>query len=247
MRILVTNDDGIYAPGIRTLAEALREMGHEVVVAAPRENWSGRSQTISDGPVTAAPASWPLKGPAWALDGSPADVVRIAEVLMGDAPDVVVAGVNAGPNLGADVWRSATVGAAREAVLHGWPGLAVSAVDSVEPRVLTRWLPWLLDVAAAYRDAVVNVNWPPLPPPRAVIVPPAWRALKDRPEVLSRTPAGVLRVRTARHVEPPDALTDVTAVLHGLLAVSIVPALALEQTMPVPTGVSDDVAAFTEG
>jgi 5'/3'-nucleotidase SurE len=240
VRILVTNDDGIYAPGIRTLAEALREMGHEVVVAAPRENWSGRSQAITDGALMAEPVSWPLAGPAWAVDGSPADAVRVAEVLVGYAPDMVVAGINAGPNLGPDVWRSGTVGAAREAVLHGWPALALSSVNGLELDTLRRWLPWLLDVAAAYPYAVVNVNWPPGPPARAVIVPPAWRALKDRPEVMARTAGGSVTVRLVRRVEPPDTLTDVTAVFRGLLAVSILPAVAMEERVLMPAAESRD-------
>src|SRR5688572_17400184 len=122
MKFLVTNDDGIDAPGLKALAEAAAQLG-EAVVVAPTETLSGCSHRVTTSqPIRVIPR--PLS--AYAVEGTPADCVRVALHLV--APDVawVLSGINAGGNLGADVWHSGTVAAVREAVLHGFPGIAVS-------------------------------------------------------------------------------------------------------------------------
>ncbi len=121
-RLLLTNDDGIAAPGLRALHEAALRLGEPVVVA-PAEHLSGCSHRVT----TSAPLIVRTQGTArHALTGTPADCVRVG--LLRIAPDAawVLAGINAGGNLGADVWHSGTVAAVREAVLHGWPGIALS-------------------------------------------------------------------------------------------------------------------------
>jgi 5'-nucleotidase len=122
MKFLVSNDDGIDAPGLAALVRAARTLGDPVVVApaAPqsgvshRVTWEGalRIETRGD--------------KRFALHGTPADCARIG--LLRIAPDArwVLSGINHGGNLGADVHYSGTVAAVREAVLHGWPGIAVS-------------------------------------------------------------------------------------------------------------------------
>ena len=121
MKLLLTNDDGIDAPGLQALLAAARRLGEPVVVA-PHEHLSGCSHRVTTGGpfrVHARPAGY-------AVEGTPADCVRVA--LHDVAPDAkfVLSGINEGGNLGADVYHSGTVAAVREAVLHGWPGVALS-------------------------------------------------------------------------------------------------------------------------
>lgn len=122
MKLLLTNDDGIDAPGIQALLEAASQVGQPVVVA-PIEAHSGCSHRVTtDGPIRVSE-----RGPGrYAVAGTPADCVRVALHRFAPDTDWVLAGVNAGGNLGADVHHSGTVAAVREAVLHGKPGIAVS-------------------------------------------------------------------------------------------------------------------------
>lgn len=128
MRILLTNDDGIFAPGIRALLVALQGAG-EIFVAAPSLEQSATSQAITVHQPIRVDA-YPLDGQAaagWSIGGTPADCVKLAlEALMEVKPDAVVSGMNAGMNLGNDVLYSGTVGAAIEGALHGIPSIAVS-------------------------------------------------------------------------------------------------------------------------
>ena len=121
MRLLLTNDDGIDAPGLAALLAAAQPLGEPVVVA-PVGAHSGCSHRVTtDGPIRVH------RHPSgFAVEGTPADCVRVAlHDLVSDAA-WVLAGINAGGNLGADVYHSGTVAAAREAVLHGVPGIALS-------------------------------------------------------------------------------------------------------------------------
>src|SRR5262245_8746938 len=122
MRLLLTNDDGIDAPGLEALYAATSRDGNPAVVA-PVEAHSGCSHRVTtDGPIRIG-----ARGPGrYAVDGTPADCVRVGLARL--VPDAawVLAGINAGGNLGADVYHSGTVAAVREAVLHGWPGIAFS-------------------------------------------------------------------------------------------------------------------------
>ncbi|HHT72559.1 MAG TPA: 5'/3'-nucleotidase SurE [Firmicutes bacterium] len=130
MRILVTNDDGIFAPGIRALAQALAPFG-EVTVIAPSREQSGMSHAITvDRPlrmdkIDAIPG---FENRCFMVDGTPADCVKMAVHGLGLRPDMVVSGINIGENLGTDVLYSGTVSAAIEGVLLGIPAVAVSQV-----------------------------------------------------------------------------------------------------------------------
>jgi 5'-nucleotidase len=122
MKFLLTNDDGYDAPGLEVLAEVLREFG-EVVVVAPHVHVSGCSHqaTTHRGLELAAVR------PDWfKLDGSPVDCTRIGLVHLVPDADWVISGINAGGNLGADVYLSGTVAAAREACFLGKPAIAIS-------------------------------------------------------------------------------------------------------------------------
>ena len=125
MRILLSNDDGIYAPGLRVMAEALQALG-ELTVVAPDRNRSAASNSLTlSRPlrVTEHQANW------FAVDGTPSDCVHLAVTgLLDEKPDVVVSGINAGANLGDDTLYSGTVAAATEGRFMGMPAIAVSNI-----------------------------------------------------------------------------------------------------------------------
>ncbi|MGA7826790.1 MAG: 5'/3'-nucleotidase SurE [Geobacteraceae bacterium] len=125
MKILVTNDDGIHAPGIQSLAEALRKVGEVAVVAPDRERSAvGHALTLHN-PLRAVQ----LGPDIFAVDGTPTDCVNLGiHNLLSFKPDIVVSGINRGANLGDDVTYSGTVAAAMEATLMGIPAFAVSLV-----------------------------------------------------------------------------------------------------------------------
>ena len=128
MRILIVNDDGIKAPGIRKLAELSLQLG-EVWVVAPKSQCSAMSQRITlfeDIEVT--PEQYSVEGVrAYSVGGTPADCVKVAlEYLMPEKPDVVFSGINSGYNTGIDILYSGTVGAAMEALANGIRSFAFS-------------------------------------------------------------------------------------------------------------------------
>lgn len=132
MKVLVTNDDGIEAIGLRSLVDELAARGHMVYVAAPARNMSGTGKAVSF-PARMKRTTYPGAAGAWSIDSTPATTVLVALLyLLGEEPDLVVSGVNKGPNMGLDdILTSGTVGAALEAAIHGIPSVAVSlATDS---------------------------------------------------------------------------------------------------------------------
>src|SRR5476649_256709 len=124
MRILLSNDDGIHAPGIQLLAVAMRQFA-DVQVVAPDRNRSGASNSLTlDAPLRTLKHS---NGDIAVQSGTPTDCVYLGvNALMRPGPDIVVSGINAGPNLGDDVIYSGTVAAAMEGRHLGLPALAVS-------------------------------------------------------------------------------------------------------------------------
>ena len=131
MRVLVSNDDGVDAPGIQALAKGLREAGHEVLVVAPDRDRSGASNSLTlDAPIRVLR----LDAWTWKVYGTPTDCVHVAITgmldAMGLAPDIVVSGINNTANLGDDVIYSGTVAAAMEGRFLGLPAVAVSLVTA---------------------------------------------------------------------------------------------------------------------
>jgi 5'-nucleotidase len=127
MDILVTNDDGIWAPGIQTLARKMTEVG-DVVLVAPLEEKSaiGHGITIRE-PIRVKQVKLDHMGQSWGVNGTPADCVKLGLTeIVGKECDLVISGINNGPNLGTDVLYSGTVSAAIEGVILGVPSLAVS-------------------------------------------------------------------------------------------------------------------------
>ncbi|MCU0570223.1 MAG: 5'/3'-nucleotidase SurE [Oculatellaceae cyanobacterium Prado106] len=130
MNLLISNDDGIFALGIRTLADTLAEAGHQVTVVCPDRERSatGHGLTLHD-PIRAEKVESVFHPTirAWACSGTPADCVKLAlGALLDEMPDMVLSGINHGANLGTDVLYSGTVSAAMEGVIEGIPSIALS-------------------------------------------------------------------------------------------------------------------------
>jgi 5'-nucleotidase len=173
MHILVTNDDGVNAPGLLALTQQMRRLG-EVSVLAPDRNWSasGHVKTLHR-PLRVEETQMDDGTPVLASDGAPSDCVALALLgLLPDPIDLVVSGINPNANLGYDVTYSGTVTAAMEAVIWGVPGIAVS-VDAPEyhqeqidyepaSRVVYQIVSTLLR-AGLPKDILLNVNVPYLP------------------------------------------------------------------------------------
>ncbi|MFD9104180.1 5'/3'-nucleotidase SurE [Streptomyces virginiae] len=125
LRILLTNDDGYDAPGIRKAFERLTAAGHDVTIVAPLTNQSGTGTRMSNAPTVTVKHPEPK---IWAVDGTPGDSVAfgLAEVFAGKAPDLVVSGTNFGPNVSGLATHSGTVGGAVAALEHGVPAIALS-------------------------------------------------------------------------------------------------------------------------
>ncbi len=138
MRILLTNDDGYDAPGLSALWDAVNLWEDvEVMVSAPAAAQSGKGQTIS-GSMRCRRIEYGKMGRIVVVEGTPADCVRAALALPGlSRPDWVISGINRGGNLGVDVYYSGTVGAAREAAIHGIPAIAFSQI--VKPKWPDDW------------------------------------------------------------------------------------------------------------
>lgn len=167
MRVLVSNDDGVDAPGIGVLAERLRAIG-EVTVVAPDRDRSGASNSLTlDQPIRVAR----LDVDRYRVAGTPTDCVHLAlSGLLEHEPDIVVSGINNAANLGDDVIYSGTVSAAMEGRFLGLPAIAVSLVtvdhegvhyDSAANAVLALINKLLRDPLPA--DTILNVNVPDLP------------------------------------------------------------------------------------
>lgn len=133
MTILISNDDGIFAPGIAALVQAFARAGHEVYVAAPDAQRSAASHSMTlSRPLQAKEVSLPGAVRAWAVSGTPVDCVKLALARLCPQVQAVISGVNHGYNAGSDVLYSGTVAAAMEGALAGLPAMAVSLAYSRE-------------------------------------------------------------------------------------------------------------------
>jgi 5'-nucleotidase len=136
VRILISNDDGVFAPGLGTLARALAATAeHEVYVVAPdrQRSATGHSVTLHKPlRVEAVDLEGGIKA-AWSTTGTPSDCVKLAvKQLLPQPPDLIISGINSGPNLGSDVLYSGTVAAAMEGAFSGFPSIAVSAQKNAQ-------------------------------------------------------------------------------------------------------------------
>ncbi|MBQ4668082.1 5'/3'-nucleotidase SurE [Aeromonas hydrophila] len=164
MRILVSNDDGVHAEGIRALSEALAACG-EVIVVAPDRNRSGASHSLTlEVPLRVTRIA---ETGYHAVKGTPTDCVHLAvNELVRPEPDMVVAGINHGANLGDDVIYSGTVAAATEGRHLGFPSLAISLVGKTHFATAAHYAAQLVKGMMVHplpADQILNVNVPDLP------------------------------------------------------------------------------------
>jgi 5'-nucleotidase len=135
LRLLLSNDDGVFAPGLFALKVALEAAGHHVTICAPdrQRSASGHSITLHK-PLRVKQVPLSDGSLAWAASGTPADCVALGllDILGNENVDLVISGINHGPNLGWDVTYSGTVSAAMEAVISGIPAIAVSVTSYEE-------------------------------------------------------------------------------------------------------------------
>ena len=170
MHFLITNDDGIGAPGLKALGEAVLRRGHRLTVCAPAAQQSAASQHLTiDKPLLARRYSW-AGANAWALEGTPADCARIGLKLAGEPADFVLSGINNGLNAGAAVYYSGTFSAAREAAMAHCRAMAVSIDVGATGEMLEALGEQAVRLAERLRErpfpkgAVLNLNAPALPP-----------------------------------------------------------------------------------
>lgn len=168
MRILITNDDGIYSPGIAALAKIATRFGQVTVVAPDVEQSSMGHAVTHSRPLSykKSPVAFADGIQAFRVNGTPADCVALGTHLHAKT-DVVLSGINLGPNLGNSMWHSGTLAGAKQAVLFGIKGIAFSTpVDKVEPDWdrLTPFVEKTLDLLLGMPGlALFNVNLPPYP------------------------------------------------------------------------------------
>ncbi|CAI8178634.1 MAG: 5'/3'-nucleotidase SurE [Prochlorococcus sp.] len=187
LRILISNDDGIFAEGIRCLAAVASDHGHQVTVVCPDQERSATGHGLTLHTPIRAERADELYVPgvtAWACSGTPADCVKLAlSELLPEKPDLVLSGINHGPNLGTDVFCSGTVAAAMEGTLEQLPALAVSvacfkwrdfqcaaemAMDVAEKALSDQWP----------NNLLLNLNIPPCDP--KLMGPLRWTRLSIR-------------------------------------------------------------------
>ncbi|NPV07413.1 MAG: 5'/3'-nucleotidase SurE [Anaerolineae bacterium] len=231
MHILVTNDDGVSSPGLVALGAALRRLG-TVTVFAPDHNWSaaGHNKTMHK-PLRVESVQLSDGSPALASNGTPSDCVAMAVLgVVGRPIDLVVSGINAGPNLGQDITYSGTVAGAMEATINGLPAIAVSLasynseLDFGPAAEVAAAVAETAHVCGLPPDVFLNVN-----------VPPGPEAAR-RDVRLTRLGRRVYRDVLLRREDPrgrpyywiggdpptgePEPDTDIWALEHGLVSIT---------------------------
>ena len=243
MRVLLTNDDGIQADGLGCLREALLALPEvDLLVIAPDGNRSAMARSITvRRPLWVREHEFSDGGIGYATDGTPVDCVRLASLGLVDgwSPELVVAGINHGSNLGDDITYSGTVAAALEAIVLGLPGVAVSqqsgaleldfrqsesfdftAAARFTARVVTE-----LETLPLEEGTLLNINFPGRPPEGIEVVRLGRRLYRDALELLETDPErqGRRLYRVYGEAVDPsgeEAGTDVSAIAAGRVAVT---------------------------
>jgi 5'-nucleotidase len=226
MRILLSNDDGYFAPGLAALARALESLG-EVSVVAPERDRSGASNSLTlDRPLSLRRAP----GGFHYVNGTPTDCVHLAVTGMLDPPpDMVVSGVNDGANMGDDTIYSGTVAAATEGFLLGIPAVAISLCGESRAHFDTAArvaadLVRRFSARGFGQPVLLNVNVPDLPYEqlRGVQVTRLGKRHKAEPVVRAKNPRGqtVYWVGAAGAAQDAGEGTDFWAVAHGWVSVT---------------------------
>jgi 5'-nucleotidase len=164
--ILISNDDGIYAPGIKHLWNCLNDK-YEVAIVAPHKEKSGFSlATTMLRPLHILEVNWEKETPAWKITGTPTDSIKLAlSVLLEKKPNLIVSGINKGSNAGLNVLYSGTVACVIEAVLRGIPGIAFSCFELKDPpyEIAEKYIPFIVEHFLKYpppKGTLINVTFP---------------------------------------------------------------------------------------
>ena len=223
MRILITNDDGVYSPGIAALAQVAAKFG-EVRVVAPDVEMSSASHAIT----ASRPLSYKrteLPGvEAYRVNGTPGDCVMLGASLW-EKVDVVLSGINIGSNLGNAIWHSGTLAGAKQAALLGLRGFAFSApsTDRAQPdfRLIAPWAATVLQALLEVPELkLVNVNFPPSAPRGTLWTRQSVRHYDGR-VVPARDPMGRLHYwHTVVPLEAAEEGTDRWAVEQGYVSMT---------------------------
>ena len=234
MRILLTNDDGVNATGLKVLERIARKFSDDIWIVAPAEEQSGAGHSLT---LTVPVRLRRLGERRFCVTGTPTDAVMmaIAWIMKDDPPDLILSGVNRGANLGEDVTYSGTVSAAMEGALAGIPSIALSQSyakegmgDTVPFAAAEAWaeqvLQPLLDAPMAPRT-LVNVNFPALAPDAVKGVRVTRQGIRDygRLRIVQRTdPRGYdyYWFGLAPVVQTPGHTTDLEAIADGFVAVT---------------------------
>lgn len=174
MKILISNDDGIFAPGIEALVKAFAQAGHEVTVCAPDSQRSAASHSLSIGrPVTVKETAFDGAVRAFAIGGTPADCVKLGLMRLCPDCEVVISGINRGYNAGSDILYSGTVAAAMEGAICGRPALAVSQPHDREDYSQAAQLAVRVFAQMMERGlkpgSMINLNYPGCDTPRGLV------------------------------------------------------------------------------
>jgi 5'-nucleotidase len=224
MRILLSNDDGYFSPGIEALADVLAPVA-EVTVVAPERDYSGASNSLTlDRPLRLRRAA----NGYYFVDGTPTDCVHLAVTGMLDyVPDMVISGINLGANMGDDTIYSGTVAAAMEGYLLGVPAMAISLTSkrgahfSTAARVV-RELVERFQRRSFGEPVLLNVNVPDEPEIRGLRLTRLGRRHRAEKTVTQLTPRGetVYWVGAAGEAADAGAGTDFHAVAQGFVSVT---------------------------
>ncbi|WP_036482273.1 5'/3'-nucleotidase SurE [Myxosarcina sp. GI1] len=234
LNILISNDDGIFALGVRTLANTLAKAGYKITVVCPDRERSatGHGLTIHQ-PIRAREVNsiFDKRVTAWSCSGTPADCVKFAlNAVCRDRPNLVLSGINHGPNLGTDVLYSGTVSAAMEGALEGIPSVAFSLASFSDFEFQTA-----ANVALKLVDRLVETEFPQ-PPLLSVNVPPvAETAIK-----------GMLVTRQGlrRYIEKFEQRQDPRGKNYYWLAGEIIEDLEQPNDNNLPSYIVTDVQAI---
>lgn len=231
MKILILNDDGVAAEGLRTLARSLSAR-HRVTVAAPMHQQSGTSHALTIGRAIEVRADETFDPAhdieAWAIDGTPADCAKLyLDAIAEEQPDVVLSGINHGANLGTDVIYSGTVGAAFEGLFHGIPSFALSLPEGCEisfAEAAAYFEPFMEKILTAYdQPFLLNINFPQRLPddtPQFMFCRQGGRDYVNAFERIEEN--GRVHYKVAGEISDTDKGegTDIHAVEHGYIAVT---------------------------
>ena len=229
-RILVTNDDGIHAPGLKVLERIAKSLSRDVWVVAPETEQSATSHALT---LRRPLRTRKLGRRRFSVDGTPTDCVLVGHhhILRDGPPDLVPSGINHGANLGEDVTYSGTVAAAMEGAILGVRAVAFSQMHPADKRIdwrtAERFAPEILRALVSIpwtRDMLVNVNFPPLAPDRVAGVRPCRQGRREEGSTLVEgvDPGGrpYLWLGNFQSDVGLDRGTDLAAVMEGAIAVT---------------------------